>query len=79
MHFAELARDPLEMVRRIYRHFGLPLTPVAEQRMRAFIDDNPRERHGVHRYQLEDFGLDPVSERARYRFYQDYFGVADGA
>lgn len=79
MHFAALVRDPLEMVRRIYSHFELPLPPATEQRMQDFITGNPRERHGTHRYRLEDFGLDPVREREHYRFYQDYFGVANGA
>ena len=45
-------------------------------KMRAFIANNPKERHGTHRYTLEQFGLDPAQERERYRFYQDYFHVA---
>lgn len=77
MHFAELARDPIAMVRRIYAHFDLPLPAATEVRMREFIDGNPKERHGVHRYRLQDFGLDPARERERYRFYQNYFAVAD--
>ncbi|MBP6381807.1 MAG: sulfotransferase [Pseudomonadales bacterium] len=77
MHFAELAHDPLAMVKRIYAHFDLPLSAVAEARMRDFIEHNPKERHGVHRYTLQEFGLDPERERERYRFYQDYFGVAN--
>ncbi|MBK8309165.1 MAG: sulfotransferase [Gammaproteobacteria bacterium] len=39
----------------------------------------PKERHGTHRYKLEQFGLDPAQERKRYRFYQEYFHVADEA
>ncbi len=76
MHFAELARDPMGMVKRIYAHFGLPLPASTEARMRDFIASHPKERHGVHRYTLQEFGLDPERERERYRFYQDYFGVA---
>ena len=76
MHFAELVKDQVGMVKRIYAHFGLPLTAATEQKMRAFIANNPKERHGTHRYTLEQFGLDPAQERERYRFYQDYFHVA---
>ena len=76
MHFAELVKDQVGMVKRIYAHFGLPLTVATEQKMRAFIANNPKERHGTHRYTLEQFGLDPAQERERYRFYQDYFHVA---
>jgi hypothetical protein len=49
----------------------------ALHRMRSFIAGNPRDRHGTHRYTLEQFGLDRSQERARYRFYQDYFKVAE--
>ena len=76
MHFAELVRDPVGMVKRIYAHFGLPLPASTEARMCDFIAGHPKERHGVHRYTLQEFGLDPARERERYRFYQDYFGVA---
>ncbi|MBT4519287.1 MAG: sulfotransferase [Halieaceae bacterium] len=76
MHFSELVIDQVGMVRRIYDHFGLTLTEDAVRRMREFIDHNPKDRHGTHRYTLEQFGLGPAAERERYRFYQDYFGVA---
>lgn len=75
MHFAEFVRDQVGMVKRIYGHFGLPLPAATEQRMRDFIAGNPKERHGTHRYTLDQFGLDPARERERYRFYQDWFHV----
>jgi hypothetical protein len=46
--------------------------------IRDFIANN-RGRHGTHRYTLEQYGLDPAQERKRYRFYQEYFHVADEA
>ncbi len=77
MHFAEILKDQVGMAQRIYAHFGMPMSDEARQRMRAFIAGNPRDRHGTHRYTLEQFGLDRETERARYRFYQDYFKVAE--
>lgn len=77
MHFAEILKDQVGMAQRIYAHFGMPMSDEARQRMRAFIAGNPRDRHGTHRYTLEQFGLDRATERARYRFYQDYFKVAE--
>jgi hypothetical protein len=76
MHFAELLKDPIAMVGRIYAHFGLELGAEAEARMRRFLDENPQGKHGTHSYTLEQFGLDPAAERERYRFYQEYYGVA---
>lgn len=75
MHFAELVRDPVAMVRRIYEHFDLELREPVARRMQAFLDDNPSGQHGRHRYSLEQFGLDRARERERYRFYQEYYGV----
>jgi hypothetical protein len=63
--------DPLAVVRRIYRQFDLPLSDEAQSRMRAYLATNPKDRHGAHRYSLAQFGLDPESERARYRDYWD--------
>jgi hypothetical protein len=77
LHFAEMVKDPVAMARRLYAHFGIPLGDETLGRMGRFIASHPKDRHGTHRYRLEDFGLAPAKERARYRFYQDCFGVAD--
>ena len=79
MHFSELVKDQVGMVERIYAHFDLPLPTSTKQRMHDFIANHPKERHGTHHYKLEQFGLDPAQERKRYRFYQEYFHVADEA
>ncbi len=78
-HFAELLRDEIDMVRRIYAHFDLPLTPEAEARMRRYLAENPRDRHGAHRYTLEASGLDPATERRRYARHQELFGIGSEA
>lgn len=75
MHFSDLVKDQVGMAQRIYRHFDIPMSDEALRRMRNFIASNPRDRHGTHRYTIEQFGLDPVKERERYRFYQDHFKV----
>jgi Sulfotransferase family len=76
MHFAELLRDEIGMVRRIYAHFGLDLSADAEARMRRFLAANPRDRHGVHRYTLAAAGLNARRERLRFAAYQARFGIA---
>ncbi len=75
MHFREFIRDEVGMVRRIYAHFGRELTLDAEERMRRFLAQNPKDKHGVHRYTLADAGLDAATERERYRAYQQRFGI----
>ncbi len=75
LQFDEIVSDPMACVRRIYAHFDLELRPEAEKRMRAFVDDNPREKHGVHRYSLESFGLAQDSVDAAFELYRKRFDV----
>ena len=72
--YADLIRDPLATVRRIYRHLGRGLSPAAEDRMRGFLAANPKDKHGRHRYSLAHFGLDADEVRHLYRPYGDRFG-----
>jgi hypothetical protein len=76
LHFGDLLADPLAAVRRIYAHFGLELAPAAAGAMQRFLDDNPRDKHGVHRYALESFGIDAAVARERFAGYYERFGVA---
>ncbi len=69
--YGQLMDDPLAVVRRIYRHFDLPLSTDVESRMRTFLATHPKGRDGLHVYSLGQFGLDPGVERARYREYWD--------
>lgn len=73
--YGDLMRDPIGVVRRIYESFDLELLPEAERRMRAWLGENPKDRRGRHRYSLEEFGLDPEEERARYGAYAARFGL----
>jgi hypothetical protein len=75
VQYTDLVRDPIGTVKQIYVLFDLELTPAAEQRMRRFLAENPKDKHGSHRYSLEQFGLNAEQERERYRAYRERFGV----
>jgi hypothetical protein len=75
--FEEILRDPIDAVRRLYGYFGDELTAVTESRMREFLASNPRDKHGRHRYTLEQFGLDPASESPRFTRYRERFHLAN--
>jgi hypothetical protein len=74
VQYTNLVRDPIGTVRRLYRHFGGSLTPAAESRMRAFLAESPKDKHGTHHYSLAQFGFDADEERQRYRAYRERFG-----
>ena len=75
VHYAELLRDPMAVVRQIYRHFDMELTSETETAMLRFLEKNPQNRHGVHRYSLEEFGLDRDDERHSFDFYTNFFRI----
>ncbi|MDA8428129.1 MAG: sulfotransferase [Geobacteraceae bacterium] len=79
VHYPALVKDPMAVVRGIYEYFGRELEQAAEAAMQRFVADNPKDRNGVHDYSLEEFGLDRDTERRRFSFYTDFYGVAPEA
>ena len=75
-HFEDTLRDPVDLLRRAYAHFGLELTHAARDRMAAFLAANPRGSRGVHRYEPKDFNLDLSEIRERFSEYCSEFDVS---
>jgi hypothetical protein len=75
--YADLVRDPMEMVRRIYSRLGSELSSAAELRMRTFLESNSPARHGRHSYSLADFGMNPVNLSERFSAYRTRFKLPD--
>jgi hypothetical protein len=75
LQYEDLLADPIGCVGRIYAHFGMELSVEAESRMRTFMAENGREKHGVHRYTLEMFGIDPAEAFNRFAGYCHRFNV----
>ncbi|HEV3135351.1 MAG TPA: sulfotransferase, partial [Acidimicrobiia bacterium] len=75
--FDEFMADDVAMVDRIYELAGQPTTEGARAAMQAFMDEHPRGKFGGIRYDLADFGLDPVELRRALGFYIDRFGVKE--
>lgn len=67
--FSDFVVDQFAVVRAIYEAFGIPMSGEAEKRLRAFIDDNPKGKHGVHEYSPEEFGVDPAAVRESFAEY----------
>ena len=73
--FRDLMNDPVGMVEKIYAVAGKTLTVEARQRMRGWLTENKRGKHGKHEYAAIDFGIDVEERRQALRFYHDYFNV----
>jgi hypothetical protein len=68
-------RDPIAVVRSIYDHVGLDLTPTTEHGIRVFLADHRRDQYGLHRYSFADTGLDSGELLDRTRRYREFFDV----
>ena len=68
VHYADLMRDPMQTMRKLYKSLGDEFTPAAEAGMSAWLADNPQDKFGRHEYKLAQYGLSveklaPVFER----------------
>lgn len=75
IQYADLMKDPIGEMRKVYQRFDEPFTPQAEKGMRAHLADNPQGKHGKHAYALEDYGLTRAGVRAHFADYIRDFGV----
>jgi hypothetical protein len=57
MHYAEMMRDPMDVMRRIYAWAGDELTPETETRMQTWLSEHPQNRFALNSYSLEQYEL----------------------
>ena len=74
---SETVSDPIDVVRRMYAHFGYSLSDEVQAKMLAFLRDNSRDKHGSHTYRAKDFGIDSERDRAAFQEYIDYFDLSE--
>jgi hypothetical protein len=75
LSYVELRRDPMGVVRRVYKHFDWLLSPRAESRMRELVLKQPRNLQGFHRYEAAQFGLRPEHQQEFFADYCERFSV----
>lgn len=74
VHYRAIVEEPIETVKTIYTRFDRALSADAENAMRAFLAANPKNKHGAHRYSLEQFGLNADEQAERFSAYRTRFG-----
>ena len=65
VYYDRLVADPVGAVRDIYDHYDLAWSEEFAERLNYYVRQNPRGKHGAHRYAPEDFGQtgEAISER----------------
>ena len=61
--------DPMAVVQKVYDAFGMELTAESRAEMQSHVDANPQGKHGVHEYNLEEYGLTRELIDERFAFY----------
>jgi hypothetical protein len=62
----------------VYRHFQLPWPNGFEYTLQAYIEQNPKDKHGRHHYRPEDFGQTSQEIAEKFKEYNEEFGYAMG-
>lgn len=66
-----LVKDPIGTTKKVYAHFGLEWTDDNEKALSQFMNRNPKDKHGKHRYSAKDFGLTDEGIRERFAKYHN--------
>jgi hypothetical protein len=75
VNYADLARDPVATMRRVYAAFGEELSGQALRAMEAHVASKPKGRFGRHGYNPKEFGLNAGEIAERFRPYVERYGV----
>ncbi|MFO7564068.1 MAG: sulfotransferase [Enhygromyxa sp.] len=70
--FAALMADPFKLIEEMFAHFGFELG--SQDRMRQWLDDNPRHARGQHTYTLARYGITESEVLERTSRYRARFG-----
>lgn len=74
--FHEFMGDDMTVVEQLYSLADVALPHRVRRRLEAYVQANPRGKHGQIRYDLAgDFGVTPTEVRSRFEFYIDRFPV----
>jgi hypothetical protein len=75
LHYADLMRDPLAVMRALYDWAGDDLTADAERAMLAWLEQHPQDRHGVAPYSLDGSGVTRTDLEPLFDEYLSVFDV----
>ena len=72
LKFDDFVKDQIGVVKKIYDRFDMHLSDEALAKFKHFLDQNPKDKKGVHFYTLEDFGLKEEEINRQYAHYIDF-------
>ncbi len=73
VRYNDLMRDTIGTMNEICNFIGVPMTEQAGYQMRQYLANNQQNKHGIHRYTAEEFGLDRSDLDARFGAYRNQY------
>jgi hypothetical protein len=74
---ADFHRDPMAVLERIYAFIGLEIDETLRAGFAQRIAEKPELAHGVHRYDLADYGMTAEQIREQYGDYIDRYDLVE--
>ena len=75
-HFLDLMGDPVASLRILYEQLALDWPHNHDVVVHGYLADKPKGKHGEHRYDFADVGLDEAAVRATFTRYVEHYGIA---
>lgn len=75
IYFEDIIGNPVSAIEKLYQHFDFEYSDEAAQAMTTYLDNRPRDKHGRHRYTLEEFGLSREVDGHLFADYCARFGL----
>ncbi len=75
VHYNDLVKEPITIVKDIYENFNIKLSDAALNNMREYIDKNPKNKFGKHEYTPEMFGYKEDIVKNKLKNYCERYNV----
>jgi len=64
--YTDIVNNPFESIKKVYDQLGLEWTETFSDKMKQYLKENPKGKHGKHHYNLKQFGLTEADVRTAF-------------
>jgi hypothetical protein len=76
IHYSNLTNNPIDCIKRIYDRFGLsPISPELMENFQLHSKQNPQEKYGRMKYDLDEFGLTKDEIQTEFATYINWLDI----
>jgi len=70
VQYRDILKDPIAVIEKIYQFAGLtPIDGETKNNMLTYLAQNPKDKFGVHKYTLKEFGIDESDLKSNLDWY----------